>query len=82
VGNVGGEYGYWLLEGNERSTAGGFPSNPILSGSAPNTFTPQKMISSCTLENYNIQAFKNDNLYIMKNNNILYTRKIITSRHV
>jgi hypothetical protein len=37
VGNVGGEYGYWLLKGNECSSAGGFPSNPILSGSAPNT---------------------------------------------
>jgi hypothetical protein len=36
VGNVGGEYGYWLLEGNECSAAGGFPSNPILSGSGPN----------------------------------------------
>jgi hypothetical protein len=37
VGNVGGEYDYWLLEGNERSTTGGFLSKPILSGSAPNT---------------------------------------------
>jgi hypothetical protein len=37
VGNGGGEYGYWLLEGNECSAAGGFPNNPILSGSAPNT---------------------------------------------
>jgi hypothetical protein len=36
VGNVGGEYGYWLLEGNECYSAEGFPSNPILSGSAPN----------------------------------------------
>ncbi len=36
VGNVRSEYAYWLLEGNECSTAGGFPSNPILSGSAPN----------------------------------------------
>ncbi len=36
VGNVGGEYGYWLLEGNEYSTAGGFSSDPFLSGSAPN----------------------------------------------
>ncbi len=36
VGNVGGEYDYWLLEGNECSAAGGFPSNPILSGSALN----------------------------------------------
>jgi hypothetical protein len=24
VGNVGSEYGYWLLEGNECSAAGGF----------------------------------------------------------
>ncbi len=38
VGNVGGEYGYWLLEGNECSAAGGFPSNPILSRSVPNIF--------------------------------------------
>jgi hypothetical protein len=30
VGNVGGEYDYWLLEGNESSAAGGFPSNLIL----------------------------------------------------
>jgi hypothetical protein len=37
VGNVGSEYDYWLFEGNECSAAGGFPSNPILSGSAPNT---------------------------------------------
>ncbi len=36
VGNVGGEYGYWLLKGNECYSAGGFPSNPILSGSALN----------------------------------------------
>jgi hypothetical protein len=36
VGNVGGEYGYWLLEGNECYSAGGFPSNPILSRSMPN----------------------------------------------
>ncbi len=36
VGNVGSEYGYWLFEGNECYSAGGFPSNPILSGSAPN----------------------------------------------
>ncbi len=28
VGNVGSEYAYWLLEGNECYTAGGFPSNP------------------------------------------------------
>jgi hypothetical protein len=39
VGNVGSKYGYWLLEGNECSAAGGFPSNPILSGSAPNRHT-------------------------------------------
>ncbi len=32
VGNVGGEYGYWLLKGNESCSAGGFLSNPILSG--------------------------------------------------
>jgi hypothetical protein len=38
VGNVGGEYGYWLLEGNEWYSAGDFPSNPILSGSAPNKY--------------------------------------------
>jgi hypothetical protein len=36
VGNVGGEYSYWLLNGNECCSAGGFPSNPTLSGSAPN----------------------------------------------
>ncbi len=36
AGNVGGEYGYWLLRGTN-ADAGGFPSNPILSGSAPNT---------------------------------------------
>ena len=36
AGNVGGEYGYWLLKGNECSTAGGSPSNPILSGFALN----------------------------------------------
>jgi hypothetical protein len=35
------------------------------------TFTPWKMITSSSLENDNIQ----DNIYIMKNNNILYTRK-------
>ncbi len=28
VGNVGDEYGYWLLKGNECCSAGGFPSNP------------------------------------------------------
>jgi hypothetical protein len=33
------------------------------------------MITFSTLENYNTQAFKNDNIYTMKNNNILYTRK-------
>jgi hypothetical protein len=37
VKNVGGKYDYWLLEGNKCSAAGGFPSNPILSGSAPNS---------------------------------------------
>jgi hypothetical protein len=37
VVNVGSEYGYWLLEGNECSAAGGFPGNPILSGSEPNS---------------------------------------------
>ncbi len=31
------------------------------------------MITSCTLENKNIQAFKNDNIYTMKNDNILYS---------
>jgi hypothetical protein len=36
VVNVGGEYSYWLLEGNQCSAAGGFPSNPIQSGSGPN----------------------------------------------
>jgi hypothetical protein len=36
VWTVGGEYGYWLLKGNECCSAGGFPSNPILSRSAPN----------------------------------------------
>ncbi len=38
VGNVGSEYAYRLLEGNECFTAGGFPSNPILFGSVPNTY--------------------------------------------
>jgi hypothetical protein len=38
------------------------------------TFTPRKMISSCTLNNDTIQAFKNENIYSMKNDNILYTR--------
>ncbi len=37
VGNIGGEYGYWLLKGNKCYSARGFPSNPILSGSALNT---------------------------------------------
>ncbi len=36
-----------------------------------------KMITSSTLENYNIQAFTNDNIYTMKNDIILYTRKWI-----
>ncbi len=36
VGNVGGEYSYWILKGNECSSAGGFPSNLILLESAPN----------------------------------------------
>ncbi len=38
VGNVGGEYSYWLLKGNECYSAGGFPNNPILSWSAPNNY--------------------------------------------
>ncbi len=29
VGNVGGEYDYWLLEGNKFFTAGGFPSSGL-----------------------------------------------------
>ncbi len=33
------------------------------------------MITSSTLENYNIQAFKKDNIYTIKNGNILYTQK-------
>ena len=37
VGNVGSEYAYWLLEGNECFTAVGFPSNAILFGSVPIT---------------------------------------------
>ncbi len=37
VGNVGGEYGFWLLKGNECSSAGGFLRNRILSGSTPNS---------------------------------------------
>ncbi len=32
------------------------------------------MITSSTLQNDNIQAFKNDKIYTMKNDNILYTR--------
>ncbi len=36
VGNLGSEYVYWLLEGNECFTAGRFPSNPILFRSVPN----------------------------------------------
>ncbi len=35
------------------------------------------MITSCTLENENIQEFKKDNIYAMKNwknDNILYTQ--------
>ncbi len=34
------------------------------------------MITSCTLENDNIQAFKNDNIHTMKYDNSLYTRKL------
>ncbi len=34
------------------------------------------MITSSTLANDSIQAFKNENSYIMKINNILYTRKL------
>jgi len=37
VGNEGSEYDYWLLEANECSTVGGFPSNAILSGSVLNS---------------------------------------------
>ncbi len=33
------------------------------------------MITSPTLENYNIKELKNDNFYAMKNDNILYTWK-------
>jgi hypothetical protein len=33
------------------------------------------MITSSTLTNDNIQAFKNDKIYTMKNDNILYTEK-------
>ena len=35
VGNIGREYDFWLLEGNECSAAGGFPSNPFLLRSTP-----------------------------------------------
>ncbi len=31
------------------------------------------MITSCTVENENIQAFTNDNINTMKNDNILYS---------
>ncbi len=34
------------------------------------------MITSSTLENDNIQAFKNDTIYTMKYDNSLYTRKL------
>ncbi len=44
VGNVGSEYAYRLLEGNECFTAGGFPSNPILFGSVPNNDSPAVMV--------------------------------------
>ncbi len=33
------------------------------------------MITSSTLENDNVQVFKNENIYPMKNGNILYTQK-------
>jgi hypothetical protein len=52
VGNVGGEYKYWLLEGNECSTAGGFPSNPILSGSAPNKGFIEFLLLHCLTLNF------------------------------
>ncbi len=32
VGNVEKQYGYWLLTVRNAELAGGFPSNPILSG--------------------------------------------------
>ncbi len=38
VGNVWGEFDYWLLERNKCFPAGGFPSNPILFGSVPNIY--------------------------------------------
>ncbi len=43
----------------------------------PKKITPSasKMITSSTLENDNIQAFKND-IYTMKNDTILYTKKL------
>ncbi len=34
------------------------------------------MITSSTLENDNIKEFKNDSFYTMKNDNILYARKL------
>ncbi len=34
------------------------------------------MITSSTQENDNIQAFKTDNIYTIKNENILYTGKL------
>ncbi len=34
------------------------------------------MKTSSTLENVTIQAFKNENIYTRKNDNILYTRKL------
>ncbi len=34
------------------------------------------MITSSTLENDDIQAFKNDNIYTIKNETILYTGKL------
>ncbi len=36
-------------------------------------FTPWKIITSPILENYNIQAFKNENIYTMINDNISST---------
>ncbi len=33
------------------------------------------MVTSCTLKNDNIKEFKNNNIYTMENNTILYTRK-------
>ncbi len=49
MGNVGSEYGYWLLEGNECSAVGGSPSNPILSGSAPNSHCVGDVVSQITV---------------------------------